>query len=192
MISWEQFESPAPFPELGLDATPGAVSMALSGTKDQRVLNHIKNARDYANYRAWAQEVSKTLVARNMSDEMKMEAIKESPHAWLSYALDAGRLLETPPTESDVKIAGFSNSDIPGVFNMTVSVEGISIGDNATPENLAEIFGVEGSATLNEDGFSSDNVQMMLLPASEGKVQILAMPLQAINRSFFFRVKMTP
>ena len=192
MISWEQFESPAPFPELGLDATPGAVSMALSGTKDQRVLNHIKNARDYANYRAWAQEVSKTFVARTMSDEMKMEAIKESPHAWLSYALDAGRLLETPPTESDVKIAGFSNSDIPGVFNMTVSVEGISIGDNATPENLAEIFGVEGSATLNEDGFSSDNVQMMLLPASEGKVQILAMPLQAINRSFFFRVKMTP
>ena len=192
MLSWTPRETPSAFPELGLDASPTAVSMALAGTKDQKVLDHIKNASDYASYRTWAQETAETIIPRGMSAEDRMQSIKEAPYAWLSYALDTGRILATPPAESDIKITEFSKSDIPGAFSLTVSINGISIGDNATPENLSEIFGIEGSPTLNKEGFSTNNVQSRLLAPTDGKAQILAMPLPILQPSFFFRVKMMP
>ena len=110
-------------------------------------------------------------------------------------------------TEGDLKIDGFGRGSEDGIFDLSVSVDGIYVGDGATAANLAKVFGIEGaaelggtSATMRSDGtldrgFSSDNVEVAFGAPLGGKVKFTVVPKSGgegarLPTAFFFRVKM--
>ena len=65
----------------------------------------------------------------------------------------------------------------------------IYVGEDALPERLETLFGVEGSATLSSAGFSSGNVSAEFCTPVDGKVKIKVTPKISAAKSFFFRMK---
>ena len=65
----------------------------------------------------------------------------------------------------------------------------IYVGEDALPERLETLFGVEGSATLSSVGFSSGNVLAEFCSPVDGKLKIKVTPKTGAGNSFFFRMK---
>ena len=166
-----------PIPEVTKDSE---VPVALYGSVDARLLTNITNVTDYVSYRAWALGL----------EGVTRQQVKDSAYSWLSYALDTDALIAAAPEEGDLTIGGFTQGSSAGFFDLTVSISGIAVGDNATAANLVKVFGVEGAGSLNESEFKEENVDIEFGKPEGGKVKIKAIPKDSVAKQFFMRVKM--
>ena len=125
-------------------------------------------------------------------------AVRESPHAWLSFALGFDTLLPNDFGSNDVRITAFGPVDDDGLFAFEVEIDGVDIGSSAAvPEetllaNLAKAFAVEGAETLDPDEFSPAGVEVEVWVDSpaDDRVRLLAVPPDDAGDAFFFRVKL--
>jgi len=176
-----------PLPDLGASASSSDIVAVLVGCVDAGNLGaNITSAAEYADFRAWADAV------RDGSGAAAGHTgVRDSPHAWLSYALGQGTLLETAPEPGDLVILDFaaSGSD-PSRFDLLFGLEGIAVGPSAKSANLMKTFAVEGAESL-EDGFSEDTVETLVLAPFGGDVAGSVQPASDAE-SFFFRVVQRP
>lgn len=173
-------------PDLGDDATKEQIAGALEGSVDTRLAVCITDAANYNAYRTWAANVK----TADGSSKAGAQAVKESGNAWFSFAVGSDRLIAELPTTKDIKVDAFAPSSESGKFDFTVSVDGVNVSDEALKENLKQVFGLEGSTTLDTNGFSSDNIDIDFGTPKDGKVKFTAGPKNADTGSFFMRVKM--
>jgi len=177
-----------PIPKLSNDATPQEVAAALDGSADTRLKECITNAANYNAYRVWATNVK----TADGSGKAGAKAVSESIHAWISFAVGSDKLISELPKSEDIKVDVFSPSTKSGKFDFTVSVDGLTVSNDALKENLKQVFGLEGSTTLQPNGFSSNNVDIDFGTPNDGKVKFTAGP-NAENfgaSSFFMKVKL--
>ena len=181
-VEWTESD---PIPDIGEEATGMLVRSALEGFVDsERLTRHITNGYEYTAFRNWMENFCGF-------DFTKRQRVKDSIHAWLSFALDADTLIVNAPKLGDLKIEEFKPNATSGAFDFEVSVENIFIGEGATAANLAEIFGIEGSTTPNGD-YSSNDVELSFGTPENGRVKCAAKPKDATNPSFFMKVRMNP
>jgi hypothetical protein len=157
-VTWTPIAVIDPIPELSLTATAAEVALALEGSADAKLADNIKTAAEYSAYRTWALGLT----------GVTPDAVKSSPFAWLSYALDTDTLIAANLKEGDVVIDTFESTATEGAFEFTVKVDGIKVGDDALEANIRKVFGIEGAAELSSDGtlnsgFSSNNVEVNIL-----------------------------
>ena len=191
-VTWTPAAVSDPIPELSATATTAEVSAALEGSADAKLAANIKTAAEYAAYRTWALGLT----------GVTPDAVKASPNAWLSYALDVDSLIAAAPKEGDVVIDTFESAATDGTFEFTVKIDGIEVGENALEENIRKVFDIEGAEKLASGGvgelgvgFSSDNVEVNAAAPQDGNVKFTVTPKgggEGTRRptSFFFRVKM--
>ena len=124
-------------------------------------------------------------------------AVRESPHAWLSFALGSDTLLPDDFGSDDVRIVAFGPADNAGAFAFEVEIDGVEIGSSAAVtektllENLMKAFLVEGAETPEPDEFSPAGVDVEVWvdsPAGD-RVRLLAVPPDDASDAFFFRVR---
>ena len=174
-------------PELREDDSAETVAAALEGTADAKVVENVKDVATYNSYRAWSANVKGATAAD----------VKAAPNAWLSYALNTTNLVETP-LEGDMSVTSISPAAEDGVFKLSIAVKDVDIGagnvsGERMQENLAKVFGIEGSTSLDSNSFSRDNVVYTLGAPADGKVTVEARPAVASPTGcFFMRAKMTP
>ena len=169
-----------PFPELSSTATAAEVAAALDGSVDAKLVANITTAAEYAAYRTWALGL----------EGVTLQQVKDSAYAWLSYALDTDALIAAVQKEGDLTIGGFTQGSSAGVFDLSVSISGITVGDNATAANLKKVFDVEGAGSLDESEFKEENVDIEFGKPEGGEVKIKATPKDPAAKQFFMRVKM--
>ena len=174
-----------PIPDLGASATASEVAAALDGSADANLAENIKTAVEYSAYRTWALKLG----------GVTPREVKDSPNAWLSYALDTDALIAVAPKEEDVVIDTFKSAATDGAFEFTVKIDGIEVGDNALEANIRKVFDIEGIEKLESGsiGFSSDNVEVNAAASVNGDVKFTVTPKSANGKnpnSFFFRVRM--
>ena len=176
-----------PIPELPAIATATEVTAALEGSADAKLAANIKTAAEYMAYRTWALGLTGVIA----------QEVKDSPNAWLSYALDTDALITAAPKDGDVVIDTFESTATDGAFEFAVKIDGIAVGDNALEANIRKVFDIEGAEKLvsGEAGFSSENVEVNATAPQDGNVKFTVMPNgggEGARRptSFFFRVKM--
>ena len=182
------------FPELTNDATPLDVVAALDGSAAFGLAANVTNAAQYSDYRTWVLSVTNGTVTA--------QAVKESVHAWLSYALGSDRIIERDIASNDVQIVGFealagaaaSGVGRPPAFTFEVAIDGVNIGGGSVvvetlKENLKKVLGVEGAETLTPDAFSADNIDITFGAPVNGKAKISVSPPADAGNSFFMRVK---
>ena len=177
----------AGIPELSATATSAEVASALEGSMDAKLAENIKTAAEYAAYHTWALGI----------EGVTAQQVKESPNAWLSFALDADGLIAAVPKEGDVVIDAFESAATDGAFEFAVKIDGIAVGDNASAANIRKVFDIEGAEKLvsGRAGFSPDNVEVNAAAPENGNVKFTVTPKGGgegarLPTSFFFRVKM--
>lgn len=172
-------------PELPSTATAEDVADALAGSKDTSLVENITSAEMYNNYREWALSVKDS----TRVDIAGTEAVKASPNAWLSFALDSSFLIANEPVDGDVVIDSFEKGSSDGIFEFTVSIDDIDVGGGAIEENIKKIFEIEGTANLSS-AFSSASVELSAASPENGKVKFTVAPVDKTAKSFFFKAKM--
>lgn len=171
--------TPVAFPELDASASSETVTIALNGAADAKLSENIKTVEEYSAFRYWAMGLSGSTLLQ----------VKESPNAWLSYALDTDTLIEGEVTEDRLKVASFGQIGNNGLFLVKMRLEGVDIGDGATTENLLRIFAVEGAEKLEKAAFSVKNVVVYIVQPNEGMVAFIVAPRNK-GASYFFRARM--
>jgi hypothetical protein len=171
--------STKPIPGLSATATAEQVAAALEGSGDEKLVENITTAAEYATYRTWALGLA----------GVHLEQVKSSPNAWLSYALDADKLIEGEVTESRLKVTSFKLSGENNLFSIQLKIDDVDVGDAATVENLLKIFAIEGTKDLSDDSFSVNNLALDVVQINEGEVEFVVTP-QEKGSSFFFRARM--
>ena len=166
-----------PIPELGDNATESEVASALSGVRDSALAANIKNGSGYRAFRNWA--VGKGLNLQN---------VKDSPNAWLSYALDADKLIEGEIADGDLRVESFTPGGEDGIFDMKVRVADASLGPAAALENLVRAFVVEGTPSLT-DVFSVEKVAVEFGEPENGAATFSILPRE-IGNAFFVRTRL--
>jgi hypothetical protein len=176
-----------PIPQLSATSTAEQVAAALEGSADAKLAANIKTAVEYAAYRTWALGL----------EGVTAQEVKDSPNAWLSYALDTDALIAAAPKEGDVVIDTFESAATDGAFEFTVKIDGIAVGDNTLEANIRKVFDIEGAEKLVSGGagFSPDNVEVNAAAPENGNVKFTVTPKGGAlgttrPTSFFFRVKM--
>ena len=177
-----------PIPELPDNPSTADVREALDGSADTALRENITEPAVYDAYRTWAESVKDTSGAAVAGQQM----VKNSSHAWLSFALGTESLIAEAPAEGDIKINNFEPSETSGKYDFEVSIEDVSVGNGATEENIKKVFGIEGSTALGDDTkpFSTDNVGITLAEPKDGKIKFTAGPTDTTATSFFMKVKM--
>lgn len=179
-----------PIPALGADASPEAVMAALNGSRDGGLSENIGDATSYRAYYDWASGITNATATSAW-------AIKQSSHAWLSFALGADALIARDITSNDVHIVSFEPSADTGrppcPFVFEVAIDGVNIGGGAVAAemlkaNLKKVFEVEGASTLEEGTFSSDNIEIIFDAPANGKARFTVTPPANAGNAFFMRV----
>jgi uncharacterized caspase-like protein len=182
-----------PIPAFPPDSAPERIASSLAGSADSALVEHVADADAYSAYRAWAQAVKLTGGAALAG----AAAVRESPHAWLSFALGSDTLLPDDFGSDDVRIVAFGPADNAGAFAFEVEIDGVEIGSSAAVtektllENLMKAFLVEGAETPEPDEFSPAGVDVEVWvdsPAGD-RVRLLAVPPDDASDAFFFRVR---
>ena len=179
-------------PTLSTDAAPEDVVAALSGSVDVNLTANITNTTQYIAYRTWALALTNGTVTA--------QTVKESVHAWLSYALGADALIEKEITSNDVQIVGFDVEDGGAMgssrptFAFEVAIDGVNIGGGSVAEavlkeNLKKVLGIEGAKSLSSGAFSPDNIDITFNVPVDGKAKFTVSPPSDAGNSFFMRVK---
>ena len=186
-VSWMPAAVSDPIPELSATATASEVVTALEGSVDAKLAGNIKTVAEYAAYRTWALGLT----------GVTPDAVKASPNAWLSFALDTDALIATVPMEGDIVIDTYESTATDGAFEFAVKIDGITVGDDALEANIRKVFGVEGAEKLASGGagFSPDNAEVNAAKSENGNVKFIVTPKgggEGTRRpiSFFFRGKM--
>ena len=186
-VSWSpKSVSADPIPDLGDAPTPAEVKAALDGSADAALVRHITNGDEYAAYREWAQKVK----TPDGGTTAGMQAVHDSGNAWLSYALQTDKLIGEPPTSGSLRIASIDSTADAGRLELTVAVDGISVGTEASAESFKQVFGIEGATMLDEAVFSATNVDVRFETPVNGKVKCSVAPRDANVSPFFMRMKM--
>ncbi|MBR3820422.1 MAG: hypothetical protein IKJ37_02240, partial [Kiritimatiellae bacterium] len=177
------------FPELDPTATVADVKAVLESAVDPALAN-ISDVATYNMFRLWANSVKVS-----SSAPASVLAVKESPNAWLSFALDTDALIAAAPKEGDLKIDGFTQGPSAGGFDLSVSISGITVGDGALEANIRKVFDIEGSEKLDmgDERWDMSNVEVSAAAPENGKVKFTVAPKMEGGEkpnSFFFRVKM--
>ena len=149
----------------------------------ERLAANINDRDGYNYFRTWAM----------CSPESNPLEIKDSPNAWLSYALGCESLIATAPVARDVVIDSFESSSTDGAFEFTVKLKDIAVGDGALEGNLKKVFDIEGREKLSSGEFSSNAVQINAAQADNGNVKFTVTPKAEKDEkpaSFFFKAKM--
>lgn len=172
-----------PLPNLGTSPQDEEVAYVMDDFADAKAKAQISNEQTYNAYRNWASKVAG-------DDVVKRQSVVDSSFSWLSYALDLNTLLTKKPVQGDIHISDFRKDEAKDATGI-VSIDNISVGVDATAANLAEVFGVEGSATV--DGvYSADNVIVNAWSVENGKVLFSAKPKDGSLTAFFVRATMNP
>ena len=184
-ITWTYKTSSEPLPTLPDSATEEQVALALGGSADAKLAANITDAAEYAAYRAWALGL----------EGVTPQQVKDSPNAWLSYALDADVLIAAAPKEGDIVIDTFKSTATAGAFEFTVKINGIEVGDNAFEANIRKVFDIEGAEKLDmgDARWNMSNVEVNAAASVNGNVKFTVTPKMEGGEkpnSFFFRVKM--
>lgn len=166
---------PDPLPRVESDSD---VDAALEGSADENLVANLTNMTEYNAYRAWVDRCG-----------FDHQTVKDAPKSWLSYALDSSVLIDKRFRKDDLSINMFAPKAAGG-FLFELGLNGVDIGDNATAENLAKIFGIEGASALDRKEFSSDNVTFSFGAPHNGKATVLAEPKDETAESFFLRATM--
>ena len=202
MGAYEYQHSVDPIPELATNVPPEQVAAALSGSADGGLVENITNAMQYAAYREWALAV-KDVAGVSVAGA---RAVKDSPYAWLSFALGADKLIGREIASNEVRIVSFAageasspasgNGDAQDMrFAFEVSVDGVNIGGGTVSletlkENLKKVLLLEGAVSLAAGTtFSSDNIDVIFDTPVDGKARFTASPLPNAGNTFFMRVK---
>ncbi len=156
------------------------IAAAMDEFADAKLTEAVSNETQYLALRAW-------LECRGDSFNWWF---MNSPNAKFAYMLDVKSPFDSLPRSEDLKIDGFERRPESETFDLSVSAGGVHVGENALPEDLETLFGVEGSAALSSAGFSPGNVEAEFGSPVDGKVKILVTPKIEAAKSFFFRVKM--
>ena len=175
-VSWEPTQVAEPIPELPENSTAEHVQSALAGSADSTLLANVTDAATYNAYREWALKIGAA-------------EVKASSFAWVSFATDSEVLLAKMPTDDDLKVEEFKPSATAGSFDFTVSVEGVTIGDKASEDNLKKLFGLEGTESLDPAAFSSAKVALEFKEPQGGKLKFTATSAVDNAKSFFMKVK---
>jgi uncharacterized repeat protein (TIGR02543 family) len=173
-VSWSGSVATDSLPAVASDAE---VASALEGTTDARLVEYIKTAAQYNAFRNWVD-----------SKGLDHQAVKESPRAWLSYALDAEGLVDHKFEKGDVVIVSLQTVST-NAFSFEVEIKDVPIGSSAKAEELATIFEVLGAPTLSGHLFSVANVDATLGVAENGKLLVQAKSNLGTG-SLFVRVRM--
>ena len=131
-VTWMPAAVSDPIPELSATATTAEVSAALEGAADAKLAANITDAATYAAYRTWALGLA----------GVTPDAVKASPNAWLSYALNTATLIAAAPKDGDVVIDTFESVATDGAFEFTVNLDGITVGDDALEANIRKLIAV--------------------------------------------------
>ena len=177
-------EQGTPFPDLGEKPSAADVQEAVKDSVDPQVIANI-NETNYNDFRTWAGTVK-----TKGGEVVGAQGVMDSPHAWLSYALDSAILIQTEPVEGDLRVDAFKPTATAGLFDFTVSVEDIPVGEGAKPGNLARVFGVEGGSSLSD--MSANSVDILFGMPENGKVKFSAGPKDKTEPTFFMKVEMKP
>ena len=168
-----------PIPEMVSGET---VAEVLAGAADETLAAKLGTTRNYKNYRGWVDDKA-----------LEHKAVKESPNAWLAYALDAPGLIAKPSAvakEDFTFEAGSSITEEPGKMAFDFGIDGVTIGEEA---ELDEVFVITGAATLEEGVFTESGVTALLERTSDGKVSVSVEPPKdgngKIPDKYFFRVR---
>ena len=187
-VVWTPVDDADPIPPLSENPTTKDVHDALEGSTDAALQENITEPAVYDAYRIWAESVKDTSGAAVAGQQ----AVKDSPHAWLSFALGSESLIAEAPGDGDIKIDNFEPSETSGKYDFEVSIEDVTVGNGATEENIMKVFGIEGSTALGDGTkpFSAENVGITLATPKDGKIKFTAGPTDTTATSFFMKVKM--
>jgi len=166
-----------PIPDIGDMPTALQLVDALAGSADAKLVMNITNGVTYTAYRDWAMKIG-------------AQSVKAAPNAWLSYALHTDKLIAASPIQGDLKIDDFKCCTSDDGFELTVSLNGVEIGSEASKENLKKVFGIEGATSLSGDSFSSASVELEFGIPEKGKVKCTAVPKDKASDSFFIKMKL--
>lgn len=166
-----------PMPQLDDGASAIDVANALDGSADPALSRNIVDAKTYNAYRTWARNLE--------SKGVTLQMVKEAPNAWLSFALDADKLID--PKQGDLKIGNLMTSS-DGTIEMTCELDGVEIGP-AAENYIRQVFDIVGASSLNESKFSGENIAFELKRTSSGKVKATIVPKDSLP-TFFMKVRM--
>ena len=180
----------SPIPELVITATSADVMSALSGSVDGNLLANVTNATQYITYRNWALSVKDVLGVSVAG----AQAVKDSPRAWLSFALGADRLVPDVLTSDDIKIKSFAPMAEGGKFTFEVSVANVDIGGGNVEKgtviaNLKKVFEIEGAKKLSPDTFTPDGIEVVFDVPANGNARVVVAPPADADDVYFMRVK---
>ena len=177
-----------PIPALPADAAADAVAAALSGSRDARLAENIRDASDYAAYYGWVGGVTN-------APDVDAGAVKSSPYAWLSFALGADRLIGRDILPEDVRIVSFDagSGGYKGALSFEVAIDGVEIGGGQVAmetlkANLKKVMGVEGAAQLDKGAFSSDGIELSIGEPVGGKARFTVQAPENTGDAYFMRV----
>jgi hypothetical protein len=191
-------------PELEGNVTPAAVTNAIERADfidTAAVMDAIGgDAEKYAAFKEWANAVKDS--DGNLAGEA---AVVDSSFAAKSYLFGASALMTREIESEDVRIASFEAGGAPPMsndggetssicFTLEVEIDGVDIGGGAVDEdvlkeNLTRVLGIEGSASLVQNSFSSDNIDITFGTPVDGKARIFVTPPPDADSPFFMRVK---
>lgn len=157
------------------------IEESLAGFSDKAVEANITNDSEYEEFREWA-----------LDSGARVEALTNSPTAWLSFAAGSP-VLVAEPQEGDLTIDDISSMDEDGKIEMVFSLEDVTIDRQALESRLKSVFEVVGGTTLDESKFSEANLALSLLPTDDGRVKATVTPKKDAGgnapSTFFMRVK---
>ena len=168
-------------PYIGENPTTEEVKAAVADSGDSKLIEQVVDAESYNAYRSWSRRLNAQGIAPS--------AVKSSTQSWMSFALDASKLLERKIANHDLRIERFESAAIQSDgFELSVGIKDVNVGAGATAENLKKVFRLEGASSLDADAFAEDNVDVAIGPSDDGKLKLTAVPKVGGN-SFFMRVK---
>lgn len=143
------------------DATPAEVADVLKTASDGNLRQNVRTVSDYRQFCQWA-----------TAHQIPWSRVNGSSHAWTSYLLDCDGLLARALTDDDLTAVRQPTDDA-SVYDLIVTVRGVTIGEGATEERLRKAFLLQGRSSRADDVFSSANVIMRSLGVSDGKLHIV-------------------
>ena len=173
-LEMKQIEDP--FPSV---KTEEEVAAVLKGAKDSRLGEQIKTVAEYERLLLWMVHVT-------LDDFVERQKLMDSELTWFRYAIDSYSSRTKAPESLAIKTIKPAKD---GGWDLTVSIDDVYIGSAAI--KLETIFTVEGAADLNEESFSSNNVETTFSAVGDSLLRVSARPKSAAGQ-FFIRVKMTP
>lgn len=163
---------------LPADCEESQLPEVMEAFSDLMLVSHITNKTEYTEFRDWA-----------LDSGERADALAGSQTAWKSFAM-ALSSLALAPKDGDLKIDAISPSEEAGKIDIVFSLRNASVGVAAAEERLKAVFGVEGTATLDKNAFSSSGMSMSFAPTGDGRIKATVVPPTDAGNSFFMRVKM--